>query len=421
MRPANPVFPTRKHLKMRLAVVTNILAPYRIPLFEEMAKRCDAFLVILLADQHSNREWNAPPVTFATHTLKGVTIGRPGSVDPLHFNVGTLRVLRKFRPDVVLGGGFTPAHVAAMLYCRARDSRYISWGELTLAHESEALALRRWLRHAMVRASAGWIASSSESRDAFVHYGADASRVLISLMPVRNAQFRLEAERARQSGECARIRARHPAPLLVAAGRLVDPKGWRELLGALTRVRRDIPECTLVVAGDGPQRGDYQALAQSLGLDNVFFIGPRTQAELSALYASADLFVFPTLRDTFGAVLVEAMACGVPVVASRYAAATHDLIAHGVSGFTIDPRDRQSFAETLIRALRLPESARTEMIVRASAQFPADDIVAAAEEMVSYSDRVVRGALHPASVSKPCERLNLREPDNPSPPPACRV
>ena len=377
---------------MRLAVVTNILAPYRIPLFEEMARRCDGFLVTLLADRHANRTWDAPPVSFATRTLPGFTIGRAGSVDPMHVNVGTWSALRKFRPDVVLSGGFAPAHLSALSYCRTFGSRYISWGELTLAHESETLAPRRWLRHAMVRASDGWIASSSETSDAFVHYGADAGRVLVSLMPVRNAQFRLEAERARQSGECARIRAEYPAPLLFAVGRLVDAKGWRDLLGAMMQVRRKIPQCTLVVAGDGPQRDEYQALAQSLGLTNVRFIGPKSPAELAGWYAAADVFVFPTLRDTFGAVLVEAIACGVPVVASRYAAATRDLITDGESGFCIDPRDHQSFADTLTRALCMTELARTDMIARASSQLPADDGVEAAEQMVSYSRRVVNRA-----------------------------
>lgn len=379
---------------MRLAVVTNILAPYRIPLFEEMARRCDAFQVILLAERHANRDWRAPQVSFDTHTLSGITIGRAGSVDPVHLNVGSFGALRRFRPDVVLGGGFTLAHLSALSYCVTHGRRYISWGELTLTHESESLALRRWVRHAMVRASSGWIASSSESREAFMHYGADAARVMVSLMPVRNAGLRLDAERARRSGECSRIRAQHRGPLLFAAGRLVDAKGWPELLGALVDVQRDIPDCELVIAGDGPQRAAYQAMAQALGLSNVFFIGARPPAELVAWYAAADVFVFPTLRDTFGAVLVEAIACGTPVVASRFAAATRDLIADGVTGFTIDPRDARSFAETLTRVLRLPEPVRLEMAARASSKLPADDSVAVAEEMVSYSRRVALRRAH---------------------------
>ncbi len=376
---------------MRLAVVTNILAPYRIPLFEELAKRCDDFLVLLLADRHASRDWVAPAVNFATRTLPGIRIGRPGAVDPIHINVGAWRALRSFRPDAVLGGGFTPAHVGAMAYCRAHRKNYLCWGELILGHDSESFAPRRWLRHAMVRLSNGWVASSSASRDAFVHYGAERDRVLVSLMPVCNAKFRSDAALARQSGACARVRARYPGPLIVGAGRLIDIKGWKELLGALARVRQEIPDCTLVIAGDGPQRAEYQELAISLGLRNVFFIGPQTATELAALYAAANLFVFPTLGDPFGAVLVEAIACGALVAASTHAAATGDFVTHGVSGFIIDPRDSQSFAATLIHALRMPDSHRHAMTLAASAQLAADDSVAAAEAMARYTRDVVLG------------------------------
>ncbi len=382
---------------MRLAVVTNILAPYRIPLFEELAKRCEDFLVLLLADRHASRDWVAPTTSFATRTLPGIRINMAGAVDPMHVNVGAFGALRSFRPDVVLGGGFTPAHLAALTYCRTHRKDYLSWGELVLGTESEAFAPRRWMRHVMVRLSDGWIASSSASRDAFVHYGADRNRVLVSLMPVCNAKFRSDAALARQSGECALIRARYPGPLIVSVGRLLDSKGWKELLGAMVRVRSEIPECVLVVAGDGPQRAEYQQLAHSLGLSKVFFIGSQTAREVAALYAAADVFVFPTLGDSFGAVLAEAIACGALAVASTHAAATGDLVTDGVSGFTIDPRNLQAFAATLIHALRMPERARLAMTVAASSQLAPDDSVAAADAIVSYARRVAFGHSAPTS------------------------
>src|SRR5262245_38607430 len=130
---------------MRLAIVTNILAPYRVQLFEELERRCGALLVVLLANQHANRDWTMPKVTFATHTLPGARLARD-SVDPIHLNVGAWRALREFRPDAVLGGGFTPAHAAAMVYCRWHGAEYVPWGELILQHPTESSRVRRWLR-----------------------------------------------------------------------------------------------------------------------------------------------------------------------------------------------------------------------------------------------------------------------------------
>ena len=382
---------------MRLAVVTNILAPYRIPLFEELAKRCEDFLVLLLADRHASRDWVAPAASFATRTLPGIRINMAGAVDPIHINVGRSARCGRSVPTWCWAAASRLHIWAPLTYCRTHRKDYLCWGELVLGTESEAFAPRRWMRHVMVRLSDGWIASSSASRDAFVHYGADRNRVLVSLMPVCNAKFRSDAALARQSGECALIRARYPGPLIVSVGRLIDSKGWKELLGAMVRVRSEIPECVLVVAGDGPQRAEYQQLAHSLGLSKVFFIGPQTAREVAALYAAANLFVFPTLGDSFGAVLAEAIACGALAVASTHAAATGDLVTDGVSGFTIDPRNLQAFAATLIHALRMPERARLEMTVAASSQLAADDSVAAAEAIVSYARGVAFGHSAPTS------------------------
>ncbi len=373
---------------MRLAILTNILAPYRIPLFEELAKRCD-LEVLLLADRHANRNWKAPRVGFSTRVLPGIQIGG-ASVDPVHLNVGAWSALRAFRPDVVLGGGFTPAHLAALAYCRAHRRRHICWGELHLGHPSEALALRRWVRHVMVRASDGWIASSSATKDAFTHYGADPLRVRVSLIPVRNAMFRHAAAEARRSGLSDSLRNRCGMPLLLGVGRLAPEKGWVELLRALPAVRREFPEVALVIAGDGPQRAQIEALVDELALERVFMIGMRTAEEIAALYAAADLFVLPSLAEPFGAVLSEAIACGTLTAASVHAGATRDLIVPHDTGFVIEPRDTAGFAATICRALHLSPSVRAAMVARAAERQPTDDSIAGADDIVSYARDVAR-------------------------------
>ena len=109
------------------------------------------------------------------------------------------------------------------------------------------------------------------------------------------------------------------------------------------------------------------------------------------------MFVFPTLCDPFGAVLVEAVACGTFAVASIHAGATRDVIIDGVSGLTVDPADPVTLASTLCRALRLPAEERVAMAERARARLPADDIVAGADDIVRYSTAVAlrRGTWSP--------------------------
>ncbi|HEU4780694.1 MAG TPA: glycosyltransferase [Steroidobacteraceae bacterium] len=383
---------------MRLAVVTNILAPYRIPLFSALASRCDDFLVLLLADRHVNRDWFAPPVGFATRTLPGIRISNAAGVDPVHLNVGAWAALSTFRPDVVLGGGFTPAHLAAMLYCRYHGKEYVPWGELTLAHQSEELALRRWLRRWMIGSSRRFIASSTATRAAFVHHGADPGNVLVSPMPVGNAVFRALAASARASGDCARIRLRHGTPLIVSAGRLVDSKGWIHLLRAFQIVSREFPSAELVIAGEGPRREHYLVLADSLRIrSRVRFAGQLTANQLASLYAAADVFTLATLADPYGAVLPEAMACDTVVVSSVHAAATADMVVDGESGFIADPLDEQAFADALTRALSLSPERRATLLAQARLRTPDDDMEYSASAIVDFLSARITGHRHSTS------------------------
>lgn len=377
---------------MRLAVVTNILAPYRIPLFSELARHCDDFVAILLADSHANRDWTTSSVGFATRTLPGIRISRVGAVDPIHLNVGAWSALRTFRPDAVLGGGFTPAHAAAMLYCRYHRKEYVPWGELTLAHASEEFPPRRWVRRWMIGNSRTFVASSTATLAALVHYGADPANVLVSQMPVGNAMFRAAADLARTSGECTQIRLRHGTPLIVSAGRLVDSKGWIHLLRAFQLLSRKFPSATLVVAGDGPRREHYLSVAQWLQVDSrVHFVGQLSANELAALCAAADVFALATLTDPYCAVLPEAMACDAVTVSSVHAAATADLIVDGETGFIADPRDEQSFANAIERALDLPPEGRAALLSRARLRAPRDDMENSASSIVEFLSKRIGG------------------------------
>lgn len=112
--------------------------------------------------------------------------------------------------------------------------------------------------------------------------------------------------------------ARRPASdasrfTLLSVGSLIPRKDHALTLTALT----DLPDCNLVIAGDGPLRGELEGLARQLGvIDRVRFMGEVGHGGLPALYASADAMVLASSREGWANVLLESMACGTPVVAS---------------------------------------------------------------------------------------------------------
>ena len=131
--------------------------------------------------------------------------------------------------------------------------------------------------------------------------------------------------------------------VVTCVGRLAPEKNLTTLIAAFDAIRREQPRARLVLVGDGPMRKELQARCP-----DAIFAGQRTGADLAVHYASADLFLFPSITETFGNVTTEAMASGLPVVAFDYAAAQR-LIRHGENGALAPFDDTVAFVATAAR------------------------------------------------------------------------
>jgi glycosyltransferase involved in cell wall biosynthesis len=150
-------------------------------------------------------------------------------------------------------------------------------------------------------------------------------------------------------------------PVFIHVGRLAAEKNLACLADAYEAALQRSPRAKLVLVGDGPER---RALQQRF--PDAIFAGTRGGADLAAHFASGDIFLFPSLTETFGNVTLEAMASGLAVVAFGYAAAA-DAIRHGSSGLLVPFGDADSFARhaavlagNLPRARQLGARARLE-------------------------------------------------------------
>lgn len=154
---------------------------------------------------------------------------------------------------------------------------------------------------------------------------------------------------------------------LLAVGHLVPVKAQDLIIGALPL----LPGVRLVLAGDGPDRAKLEALASQLGVtDRVRFLGAVPQAQLRSHYGSADALVLSSSREGWANVLLEAMACGTPVVASRVYG-TPEVVAAPEAGVLMAERSYQGVADA-VNALRAnyPDRAATR---RYAERFSWDD------------------------------------------------
>jgi glycosyltransferase involved in cell wall biosynthesis len=158
------------------------------------------------------------------------------------------------------------------------------------------------------------------------------------------------------------IRHRYGAPLILFVGLLRYYKGLSFLLKAMPQI-----DARLLVVGQGPMGKDWQALSCRLGLtERVAFLGRVGDEELVALYHACDVFVLPAIHrsESWGAVQVEAMACGKPVVCTELGTGTSFVNRHGETGLVVPPKDATALASAICTLLQ-DEQLRRQMGQRA--------------------------------------------------------
>ncbi|MFL6658633.1 MAG: glycosyltransferase family 4 protein [Massilia sp.] len=219
---------------------------------------------------------------------------------------------------------------------------------------------RRMIRWAANRA-AGIITVCNALKDEVCALGVDAGKV-VSLRNGVDLQLFQPVER-----DTVRARLDIAGFTLLAVGHLVPVKAQQLAVAALAQ----LPDVRLLIAGNGPQRAMLEQLASSTGVaDRVRFLGAVPQATLRDYYGAADALVLPSEREGWANVLLEAMACGTPVIASRVWG-TPEVVAAPEAGLLMEERSADGLAAA-VRALRAnyPDRAATR---RYAERFSWDD------------------------------------------------
>jgi len=141
-------------------------------------------------------------------------------------------------------------------------------------------------------------------------------------------------------------------PRLLFLGRLDPRNGLDTALAAMPAILEHLPESRLVIAGDGPLRGYYHEKAKHLG-DRVEFVG-QVRDERPHIYGTADIYLCPTTKASFGITLLEAMACGTPMVVSDITG-FRELVDGGEEAALVPQKDAAAWASTVVDLIESPE------------------------------------------------------------------
>ena len=265
--------------------------------------------------------------------------------------------IRRQRPDIVhthtsKAGilGRLAARLTGVPHIVHTPHGHVFYGHFGRIASALFLALERWF----ARFTEKTVALTPSERQDYIDLGVGSAEDILTihsgvdLDPFGAAGLDVAAKKAALGFDPARR-------LVGFAGWLLPIKGPMHLLNAMESVWEDHPDATLVFVGKGAMEAELRQKADRLGLNGrVKFLGWRD--DLHRIMPLFDVFVLPSLNEGMGRVLVEAMAAGRPIVASRVGGIP-DLVRHGESGLLVAPRDELKLADSISLLLSNPDKA----------------------------------------------------------------
>lgn len=335
---------------MRVALLMNFVAPYRVPLLEALRDRVGRLRVLISTPMERDRSWVPEWGTLDVVVQRNATLRRRhrdlfgfSRRLEIHVPYDTLAQLFGYRPDAVVSGELGLRSLQAALYKVVRPGTpFLVWATLSEHSERSWGKARTLLRRFILGRVDGVFVNGESGARYIARFGVPDDRIFRLNQPVDVALFTGQPRVRRDDGVCR----------LLYSGMLTERKGLVPFAECLAQWAAANPSRRIEMwwMGSGELGGALRALPMPPNLAQRF-LGAVPYAELPGIYAQADLLAFPSLLDEWGLVVNEAMASGMPVLGSTYSQAVEELVTEGATGWIFDARSREDMLGAIDRAL----------------------------------------------------------------------
>lgn len=323
----------------RVAILTEIIAPYRVPVFNALA-RCSAIdphIIFLSETDPSLREWHVyrDEIEFSYDVLPSWRRRIAGYNFLL--NWGLERQLEAVSPDILICGGYNyVASWQAARWCNQHGVPLVLWTESTARDLRNTHLAVEYLKKRFLRSCRACVAAGRSALEYLVSLQFPEHDIVLAPDAVDNEFFAKASADVRKEPAFHRQKYQLPDRYFLYVGRLVPEKGVFDALEAYAMLSPELRSVvSLVFAGNGDSKWELERRAKVIRPGRVQFSGFVQREALPAFYALADALIFPTHSDPWGLVVNEAMACGLPIIATRVAGCAADLVRDGENGFLV--------------------------------------------------------------------------------------
>ncbi|WP_421312029.1 glycosyltransferase [Aeromonas veronii] len=295
----------------KVAILTNMVTPYRVPFFSELAKQVKRLDILTCVEREIDRQWNVKNVqSYNVIKLAGLTLNLNKGADAkriLHFRFGIVWYLLRNRPDLLIVGDASWTSFMAGLACKLLMIEYFVWNEITTTSKVSGGIVdkcRRWLYQGARKC----IASCMMAEDYLISRGVEKKNIKIINNAVDNDYFLAQKEKLAplRSKLRERLGIDPDTYTFIYVGQLISRKRVVETVAAIAKLA-ETQKVHLLVAGTGPLESAMRSKAQSLNFSNITFCGFAHSETLCELYTASDALVLLSEDEPWGMVVNEAI------------------------------------------------------------------------------------------------------------------
>lgn len=344
-------------IKKKIAIITNIPTPYRRDLFMKLATfEKFIFKVYFTARVEYNRHWNYSDFLDYPHIfVSGWGIKRKNE-SVTYINLSLLHYLRRFRPDFIIVGGASISALLCLIYKHLFNCKIFVWWagtSLSEANKSKLLVMfRRWL----FKRVDGFLCYSHFCEQYLKSFNIQADSITVignNALDVERYSYAIQNNKKKLSRNIS-----DNFNMLVVS-QLIQRKNIIHILETFLVISRRYANIILKIVGSGPEEFLLKNFCNSNNLHNVCFLGKVQPQELMKYYAEADVLLSIAHMDQWPQVVNEAMACGVPVIASTTSGIDSYFLQEGINGYLVDPEDRETLFRRLEYLILNPDQTRS--------------------------------------------------------------
>jgi glycosyltransferase involved in cell wall biosynthesis len=349
---------------IRVAVVTPNPTPYRDPFWNAVAQLDEVDLTAFYCGGTTkDRPWDVSwPFEFKAEVMPGTNVDAwRGPEGSRYWNPGMKRRLDDGRFDAVICGGYNHLTMLYTYYYAIRHRiPYFMMSEVYLAQPRawwakliKAIPVRFLHTHA-----AGCFPTGTLASEYMAHYGAPVHCLShVPNTPDVEAYWTQAQDLAPRREDLRKQEGLDPdIPMIIFVGRLIPLKEVDTLIDAF-KIVRDTRPAKLMILGDGTERSKLEQQVRTLGLtEDVIFSGFLEPEQIPAKYAMADLFVLTSNDETWSAVVLEALASGLPVIVTEMVGCYPDIVKPASVGSVVPVHNKDKLAEAIIHHLNTPKS-----------------------------------------------------------------